>query len=56
MFPYLLIYHIDEDLFEIEIKALFHTSKNSQKYPKYSLLFNTVNDKASLAIRYFLLH
>jgi hypothetical protein len=34
MFPYLLIYHIDEDLFEIEIKALFHTSKNPQKYPK----------------------
>ncbi len=34
IFPYLLIYQIDEDLFEVEIKALFHTSKNPQKYPK----------------------
>ena len=34
IFPYLLIYRIDEDLFEIEIKAVFHTSQNPEKYPQ----------------------
>jgi plasmid stabilization system protein ParE len=34
IFPYLIIFQIDEDLFEVEIKALFHTSQNHQKYPR----------------------
>jgi toxin ParE1/3/4 len=34
IFPYLLIFQIDKDLFEVEIKALFHTSQNPQKYPR----------------------
>lgn len=34
IFPYLIIFEIDEMSMEVEIKALFHTSQNPTKYPK----------------------
>jgi plasmid stabilization system protein ParE len=33
IFPYLLLFRIDDDLHEVEIKAVFHTSQNPEKYP-----------------------
>jgi len=33
IFPYLLLFRIDEDLYEVEIKAVFHTSQNPENYP-----------------------
>ena len=33
-FPYVVFHTIDEDIKVIIIKAVFHTSKNPNKYPK----------------------
>ena len=33
IFPYLLLFRIDEELNEVEIKAVFHTSQDTNKYP-----------------------
>ncbi len=32
-FPFIVFYTIDEDLKIIVIKAVFHTSQNTDKYP-----------------------